>query len=825
MRRFMLAAAVVAALSPSTRAADITWITPGNGAWGTAANWSGGVPGVGDVGVFSQTDGNTVATLSANTAVGGLRVTNTGSTSFESNGSSRYFLTLGGSGLTVEAGAGNVTIGSNVSSNQRVGLIIGADQTWTNNSTSLVFKEQGAMPGTAQPTNLQTFELTLGGSGEYQFRGTITGTNGGRIVVATPGLVRLEGSNLYDGGTTISSGTLQLGQTTGGNNGDAGSGPIVNNATLLISRNGAPVFANAISGSGNLVVAAGSNTNVTLTGTNTYGGSTTVRAGASLSVASPASLPGWNTAGQVDVEPGAALTVGSGFSDAQITSLLGTGALQNGSTIGFDTAASSFGYDGEVAGGIGLAKFSSNQLSLGGSNAYTGPTNVLAGTLLFTAEAAVSPATTFNVVSGATLAVRETVTDATVATVLSGTFAAGSTFGFDVLSGTRTYGGTIAGPQGLVKTGGGTLVLTASNAFSGPTTVSAGTLRLEDSSALGTSTGVALGQNNTIELAGGVTIPQSITSFTGGAVLRNLSGTNTWAGNLAIGTGGGTTNARSTSGRLILSGTLAYGSATGTRNFSLGENGDFEFAGVMDPGKADALFNMNKGGDGTLFVTGTIGSVLASGTTRLNVISGTAIVTPTASLFGAGSVDVGSGGTLGGTGTVGKPTSVLGTHSPGTSPGLQAFTAGLEYGSTATLVWELLGNTESGRGTNYDGVDVTTAGSLAIHPAATVSLVFDATTSTVAWGDAFWSVDREWLAIGVSGGSSWDGGLFGTVSVSDDAANQSLASVRPQASFGLTARGDGLYVVYQAVPEPSAAWLLMAGVLGAAGLRSRRRRR
>ena len=88
----------------------------------------------------------------------------------------------------------------------------------------------------------------------------------------------LSGANSYSGGTTISDGTLQV-----GNGGTTGSiaGNIVNNAALIFNRSDNLTYANVISGTGTLEQAGAGI--LTLTGANTYSGSTTIVTGASLS--------------------------------------------------------------------------------------------------------------------------------------------------------------------------------------------------------------------------------------------------------------------------------------------------------------------------------------------------------------------------------------------------------------------------------------------------------------------------------------------------------------------------------------------------------------
>ena len=91
----------------------------------------------------------------------------------------------------------------------------------------------------------------------------------------------LAGSNTYTGGTTISGGTLQLGN--GGATGRSHpADAITDNATLAFNRSNTITqgtdFAGVISGTGG-VLQAGSGSTLILTGANTYSGATTISAG------------------------------------------------------------------------------------------------------------------------------------------------------------------------------------------------------------------------------------------------------------------------------------------------------------------------------------------------------------------------------------------------------------------------------------------------------------------------------------------------------------------------------------------------------------------
>jgi autotransporter-associated beta strand protein len=132
--------------------------------------------------------------------------------------------------------------------------------------------------------------LTLGGAsptigvvsgGTATIASVIAGTAG--LTQAGPGALILTGANTYIGGTTISAGTLQIG------NGATGSvvGDIVDNAALVFNRTGTLTYAGVISGIGS-VTKSGTST-LTLTGNSTYTGGTTINAG-TLVVSTDANL-------------------------------------------------------------------------------------------------------------------------------------------------------------------------------------------------------------------------------------------------------------------------------------------------------------------------------------------------------------------------------------------------------------------------------------------------------------------------------------------------------------------------------------------------------
>jgi len=76
---------------------------------------------------------------------------------------------------------------------------------------------------------------------------------------------------------------------------------------------------------------------------------------------------------------------------------------------------------------------------------------------------------------------------------------------------------------------------------------------------------------------------------------------------------------------------------------------------------------------------------------------------------------------------------------PGNSAGIETFASGLTLSSGSTFNWELTGNTTSGRGTNFDGVNVL-EGNLTIDTGLNFNIVVNFAGSLVNFDDpSFWS--------------------------------------------------------------------------------------
>ncbi len=189
------------------------------------------------------------------------------------------------------------------------------------------------------------------------------------------------------------------------------------------------------------------------------------------------------------------------------------------------------------------------------------------------------------------------------------------------------------------------------------------------------------------------------------------------------------------------------------------------------------------------------------------------------------SFTIGGHQTLSGSGTVLGNVLIEGGHNPGSggAPGILTHQHNLAY-DNASVFWELTGNTTSGRGAIYDGINVN--GSLSFSGATQLNLAF---SNSVDWNNDFWKNDQAWLLYSVGGSlNDFDLNAFSIPSYNwlDGSGNAFNDILSPGSGFDLSeVNGDiWLYYTYNTsaiIPEPGRGILLLAGLLGAI-LRRRR---
>ena len=204
--------------------------------------------------------------------------------------------------VPVEANGGTVTTDGHLVTLGPVTLNNGALTATTGFTTSYGYQLNGTVSVTGASTltasggrsfylsnvgtRVTTFDVaaasTLGVSGPL-----INGWNNSAsgLTKAGNGTMVLTGSNTYGGATTITGGTLQIGDN--GTTGNLGTGSVSNNSLLVIRRSDPVTIGNSISGIGSLSHAGGAM--LTLAGSNTYTGDTLVNGG-TLTLATGARL-------------------------------------------------------------------------------------------------------------------------------------------------------------------------------------------------------------------------------------------------------------------------------------------------------------------------------------------------------------------------------------------------------------------------------------------------------------------------------------------------------------------------------------------------------
>lgn len=288
--------------------------------------------------------------------------------------------------------------------------------------------------------------------------------------------------------------------------------------------------------------------------------------------------------------------------------------------------------------------------------------------------------------------------------------------------------------------------------------------------------------------------------------------------------------------------TLTMQSSTGTASINKLQGGVDTFARVVNLAASVTNMNVTAGaltfstgwsGTGNLNITGAnkaavnvTGTVTSSYTGKVSVgTGGTLMVTGTVASSSA-VVEVTNQGTLKGTGLISRATTISsgGTLAPGASPGILNFSAGLSLSNDSQFIFELNSNTVAGRGTNYDGINVT-AGTLTIADGADFNMVLNGAGSTTDYTAVFWDTAQEWLVFdNASAPTIASLNIFNLGTIGNDSLGNAFSVTG--GSFDFELRDNDVYLVYSTVPEPSTTALLSGVGLGFVlfGLKRARRR-
>jgi len=452
--------------------------------------------------------------------------------------------TISGTGQLTKTGSGAlVLIGTNTYSG---GTTISAGTLQIGN---------GDMSGSIVGNVADNGTLAFDRSDTVAFGSVVSGT--GSLVQLGSGTLVLTGNNTYTGGTTISAGTLQI-----GNGGTTGSitGNVTDNGTFAFDRSDAATFAGAISGTGSLAQLGGGT--LTLTGNNTYSGVTTISAGA--------------------------LQIGNGGTSGSIA-----GNVTDNGTLAFDRS-DAVTFSGVISGTGSLLQLGSNTLTLTGNSTYTGGTTVSAGTLQI-GNGGTSGSITGNVTDNGSLASDR--------------------------SDAVTFAGAISGTGSLAQLGSGTLTLTGNNTYTGSTTISAGTLQVGNGGTSGSISGpvtdngtLAFDRSDAVTFSGVISGTGSLLQL--GSNTLTLTGNSTYTGGTAVSAGTLQIGNGGTSGNIT-------GNVTDNGTLAFDRSDAVTFAGAIS-----GTGSLAQLGSGTLTLTGN------------NTYTGSTTIS-------AGTLQVGNGGTSG----------------------------------------------------------------------------------------------------------------------------------------------------------------------------------
>ena len=525
-------------------------------------------------GKLVKSGANTLTVTSTNSFSGNLQVlagtlsvstvSNIGAASQIGRGnSSQDSITLVGSTFTYTGGAG--------STNRRFGIAPSGGTILSSGTGALQITGSGNIGSNGIAAGATVRNLTLGGT--YVGDANVFGNNIVDYVAGTAtnltksgaGTWALTGSNTYTGTTTVSAGTLQVGN--GGGTGALGTGGVslAAGTSLKFNRTGLLTVGAAISGSGDISVDGTGE--VSLTGANTLTGALAVNAG----VLAFEGLTAAGSHASVTVGASGRVALGATFIGQTLTlkNLSGAGTINTmfNAGAGTRTLAVNSSADTTFSGTLGedlvsgrvlaLTKTGNATLTLSGTSAYSGGTTLSAGTLNVLSDAALGTGSvtaaggslsgTASLANALVLAADLTVTGNGSLSLSGGVTETGSARTLTKAgAGTLTLGGTVA-HTGATVVSAGKLALAAGATLASPSVILADGAQLEsaDTFVLGAGKSLSLGSANAIASASHT----GALSLSGGVINLDFNGT--------------THDALSVSGDLSLaSGTIVFNNAS-----------------------------------------------------------------------------------------------------------------------------------------------------------------------------------------------------------------------------------------------------------------------
>jgi len=605
-------------MAVAARAAGDNWISTTSGAWGTAGNWSAGVPTNSSTATFNSVGGlQRAITLSAASSADSLIFSSTGGANaytFDTAG------TVNANTLTLTSGITNSAAATQTFYNT---FALAGNQTWNAGAGALVFNGKINLGAGAS-----SYALTITGSNSTTIAGIIAngGTPAGSLTYAGTGTLTLKGANTYTGATNINSGTVNL-QHAGalGAAANTSATTVASGATLqlqanITTTNLGTLFLNGTgaSGNGSLQNVSGNNrwnSDITLASSSTIFSST---AGNTLYIGNAAYGTNLFTMGSntvtidgpgnvwfdsnvgVSGDTGGFIKNGTGKVTFYGSNTFYTGATEvNNGTLDLIVGpfnAGIYGVNGTLTIGDNLGSAGSAIVNIA-SNTYGGQISPTSAVTI-NADGALNVALTNSVgslalsggqvnLANVALTLNGNVTTTTnaahqTALISGGSLALGTTRTFDVardaaLTSDLTISSGITSGA-VTKQGAGILTLSGANTYTGATTINAGALALGASNVLADTSALTIASGATFDLGLGHSDTVGALSGAGSIDLKNgtlTAGTatsSTFSG--VIGDSGNTGSfTKQGAGTLTLSGASTYSGATtvnaGTLLFSV----------------------------------------------------------------------------------------------------------------------------------------------------------------------------------------------------------------------------------------------------------------
>jgi autotransporter-associated beta strand protein len=483
-------------------------------------------------------------------------------------------------------------------------------------------------------------------------------------------------------------------------------------------------------------------------------------------------------------------------------------------------ATASTEYAGVLSGPGSLTKAgASTTLTLSGTNTYTGGTAINLGVLNLASAGALGTSGTISFGGGTLQYSSSNFTD------YSSRFsqAAGQEWRIDVNGQSVTFATAFTSVGGkLIKSDsnpGGvfqTLILTATNTYSGGTTINSGRLKVGSGGNTG-SLGTGGVINNSILEYNRLDLLEESNAISGSGELTQsgsgrlvLTGANTYAGVTTIISGSGGIQV----GKGATSGSLGAGGVVNNANLSFARSDVVTYADVIS-----GTGSVTQAGTGTLVFTND-GNTFSGGTI---INAGKLLVSNSAgSGTGSGAVNVNSGATFGGTGSISGALMINsgGSVSPGASPGQLQVGGGTTFAGGGRYFFEI-NNTVGTPGTNWDLLSI--SGGLTISATVNTPFVLDLVSLTASNANGYLANFNSanaysWKFVTTTSGiTGFSAGAFqydpGYFSNGLDVGH-----------FFVSQTGNDLYLNFTPVPEPT-TWVLLSLGLSSVLLSLRRKSR